>query len=113
MIENFNDHAERKVKNEFKYLKDSIIDLEYGMRMFHKKLENIVEQCQYMYSDNYDYNSNTSNSETELSDDVEILTCTSKKIHESKDLGSIHSKPKKKRNKNKVYNCTKVRKEFL
>jgi len=33
-----------------------------------------------------------------------------KKIHESKDLGSIHSKPKKKRNKNKVYNCTKVRK---
>ncbi|CAG8785694.1 25918_t:CDS:1, partial [Dentiscutata erythropus] len=104
MIENFNVHAERKVKNEFKYLKDSIIDLEYRMRMFHKKLENIVEQCQYMYSDNYDYNSNTSNSETELSDDVEILTCTSKpakKLHESKDLGSIHSKPKKKRNKNK------------
>ena len=62
MIENFNDHAERKVKNEFKYLKDSIIDLEYGMRMFHKKLENIVEQCQYMYSDNYDYNSDTSDS---------------------------------------------------
>ncbi|RHZ55991.1 hypothetical protein Glove_407g2 [Diversispora epigaea] len=101
MIENFNDHAERKVKNEFKYLKDSIIDLEYGMRMFYKKLENIVDQCNYMFSDNYDYNSNTSNSETELSDDVEILTCTSKKIHESKDHGSIHSKPKNKRNKNK------------
>ncbi|RHZ74599.1 hypothetical protein Glove_220g7 [Diversispora epigaea] len=115
MIENFNDHAERKVKNEFKYLKACIIDLEYGMRMFHKKLENIVDQCNYMYSDNYerssvsktlDYNSNTSNSETELSDDVEILTYTSKdipvkKIHESKDLGPVYSKSKKKRNKKK------------
>ncbi|CAG8474757.1 10112_t:CDS:2 [Diversispora eburnea] len=70
MIENFNDHAERKVKNEFKYLKACIIDLEYGMRMFHKKLENIVDQCNYMYSDNYDYSSNTSDSETELSDDM-------------------------------------------
>ncbi|CAG8644931.1 891_t:CDS:1, partial [Diversispora eburnea] len=59
---NFNDYAERKVKNEFKYLKDSIIDLRYGMRMFHKKLKNIVEQCQYIYLDNYDYNSDTSDS---------------------------------------------------
>ncbi|CAG8662414.1 7863_t:CDS:1, partial [Diversispora eburnea] len=72
MIENFNDHVKRKVKNEFKYLKDSIIDLEYRMRMFHKKLENIVKQCQYIYLDNYDYNSNTSNSETELSDDIKM-----------------------------------------
>ncbi|RHZ78698.1 hypothetical protein Glove_157g70 [Diversispora epigaea] len=105
MIENFNDHAERKVKNEFKYLKACIIDLEYGMRMFHKKLENVVDHCNYMYSDNYDYNSDTSDSNcSDILPDVIAV----KKIHESKDLGSIHSKPKKKRNKNKVYNCTKV-----
>ncbi|RHZ81178.1 hypothetical protein Glove_123g69 [Diversispora epigaea] len=94
---------ERKVKNEFKYLKDSIIDLEYRMRMFHKKLENIVEQCQYIYSDNYDYNTDTSDSNCS---DILPNVVSVKKIHESKDLGSIHSKPKKKRNKNKVLSLT-------
>ncbi|CAG8725390.1 21985_t:CDS:2 [Dentiscutata erythropus] len=39
---------------------------------------------------------NTSNSETELSDDILPDVITVKKIHESKDLSSIHSKPKKK-----------------
>ncbi|CAG8619977.1 9408_t:CDS:2, partial [Diversispora eburnea] len=33
MIENFNDHAERKVKNEFKYLKDSIMIDEIGLHI--------------------------------------------------------------------------------
>src|SRR4051794_23331185 len=46
-------------------------------------------------------------SETDTSDDVEILTCFSKdipvkKIHESKDLGPVYSKSTKKRNKYKV-----------
>ncbi|RHZ47523.1 hypothetical protein Glove_578g6 [Diversispora epigaea] len=107
MIENFNNHVKRKVKNEFKYLKDSIIDLEYGMRIFHKKLDNIVNQCNYIYSDNYDYNSDTSDEMESQSfassncSDILPDVIAVKKIHESKDLGSIHSKPKKKRNKNK------------
>ncbi|RHZ61606.1 hypothetical protein Glove_346g114 [Diversispora epigaea] len=49
--QSFNDHAEQKAKNELKYLsqrlahtKDTIIDLEYRMRAFHKKLKHIVEQ---------------------------------------------------------------------
>ncbi|CAG8604353.1 5491_t:CDS:2, partial [Diversispora eburnea] len=33
MIENFNDYAERKVKNEFKYLKDSIMIDEVGLHI--------------------------------------------------------------------------------
>ena len=46
-IERFNDHVKRKAKNELKYLKDSIIDLKYRIRIFYKKLEHIVEQCHY------------------------------------------------------------------
>ncbi|CAG8531738.1 14133_t:CDS:2 [Dentiscutata erythropus] len=90
MTEKFNKHAERKAKNKLKYLQASITVLEIEMRTFQIKLENIIQRY----------------SETDTSNDVEILTYTSKdilvkKIHESKDLGPVYSTCKKKRNKNK------------
>ena len=54
---------EGKAKNELKYLKDTIIDLKYGMRMFHKKLEHIVEQCRYIYTEIYNYDFFNNNSD--------------------------------------------------
>ncbi|CAG8620041.1 11143_t:CDS:2, partial [Ambispora gerdemannii] len=104
----------RKQKNELKYLKDIIIDLEYEMKVFHKKLEHIVEQCRYIYTEIYNYdndNSDTSDSETELFDDAQLHKCIPKdikieKIHESKGPDRAHSHSKKKRDKNKIY-CTK------
>ncbi|RHZ89325.1 hypothetical protein Glove_16g46 [Diversispora epigaea] len=106
MTEKFNKHAERKAKNELKCLQASITALEIEMGTFHIKLGNIAQQCRHIYSSvyNYDkYNSDTSDSETYLSDDEEIFTYTSKdipvkKIYESKDLVPVYSNMAKSRN---------------
>ncbi|RHZ47841.1 hypothetical protein Glove_566g35 [Diversispora epigaea] len=98
-------HAEQKVENELEYLRDSITTLKREMERLRSNVHcvNAKGKCDK-------YNSVTSyvakhqsfaSSETDTSDDGEILTCTSKtipvkKIHESKDLDPVYSKSKKK-----------------
>ncbi|CAG8748451.1 15840_t:CDS:2 [Dentiscutata erythropus] len=116
MIENFNDYAERKVKNEFKYLKDSIMIDEVGLHInliylrlkaVESELRDRKAKCKRelpeFETDNSDALDEIESRSFASSNCSDILldVVAVKKIHESKDLGSIHSKPKKKRNKNK------------
>ena len=111
MTKSFYDNSEQKVENELKYLRDSITALKKDMDKLQWGVRNMDNQISYIFrEDTYEsinkFSSITSDSETDTSDGVEILACTSKdipvkKIHESKDLGPVYSKSKKKRNKKK------------
>ncbi|CAG8824592.1 8892_t:CDS:2, partial [Dentiscutata erythropus] len=88
------------IENELKYLRGSIVALKRDMdrlrweiRIIDNQFSNIFKEDTYksvntfhnISSEDVEHRSFAS-SETELSDDMEILTCTSKKKHVSKDL---------------------------